>query len=79
LEENNFAIGPAKDGGYYLLGMQQIESAVFRNKKWSQERVYHDTLIDLEVLNYSYAELPVLSDIDYLEDLPHDIRDKFGV
>jgi len=79
LEDHNFVIGPAKDGGYYLLGMRQLESAVFRNKRWSQERLYHDTIIDLEVLSYSYFELPLLSDVDYLEDLPEEVRKKFNI
>lgn len=79
LEDHNFVIGPAKDGGYYLLGMRQLESAVFRNKRWSQERLYHDTIIDLEVLSYSYAEMPLLSDVDYLEDLPEEVRKKFDI
>ena len=79
LNKSDFTIGPANDGGYYLLGMRQLEAAIFRNKKWSQTRLYHDTLIDLEVLNYSYAELPMLTDIDYLEDLPSDLRKKFGI
>lgn len=79
LQDNNFVLGPAKDGGYYLLGMNHLEHAVFRNKKWSTHRVYMDTLIDLEVLNYSYTELPVLSDIDYVDDLPSELRTRFNV
>lgn len=79
LQSNNFVLGPAKDGGYYLLGMNHLEQAIFRNKKWSTSRVYLDTVIDLEVLNYSYAELPILSDIDYVDDLPIELRNKFGV
>jgi rSAM/selenodomain-associated transferase 1 len=79
LQNTNFVLGPATDGGYYLLGMRQLEYAIFRNKQWSTPRVYHDTLIDLEVLNYSYAELPVLSDIDYVDDIPVKLRDKFGI
>ncbi|BDS12695.1 TIGR04282 family arsenosugar biosynthesis glycosyltransferase [Aureispira anguillae] len=79
LDQHNFVIGPANDGGYYLLGMRQLESVIFNHKKWSQERLYHDTLIDLEALGYSYAELPMLSDVDYLEDLPEDVRMKFEI
>ena len=70
LEQADFVIGPAKDGGYYLLGMGQLESAVFRNKKWSQSTVYQDTIIDLEALNYRYGVLPILNDVDVVEDLP---------
>lgn len=79
LEQHDFVIGPAQDGGYYLLGMRQLEHAIFQNKQWSQERLYHDTIIDLEVLGYSYQELPMLSDVDYLEDLPEEVRVKFQV
>ena len=79
LDKNDFVLGPAYDGGYYLMGMRKKETAVFQNKKWSSERVYTDTLIDLEVLRYSYHELPKLSDIDYLEDLPEELRLRFGV
>ncbi len=79
LDNNNFVLGPAKDGGYYLIGMRQRESAVFYNKKWSTKRVLLDTLIDLEVLGYRYQLLPTLNDIDYLEDLPKDLRLMFGL
>lgn len=79
LEKQSFTIGPAKDGGYYLLGMRQLESAVFQHKKWSTARVYQDTIIDLEVLGYPYEVLPTLSDIDYLEDLPQELKIQFGV
>jgi rSAM/selenodomain-associated transferase 1 len=79
LLENDFVIGPAKDGGYYLLGMRQLEPAIFQNKTWSHEGLYKATVADFKALNYSFAELPMLSDVDYLEDLPQEVRDKFGV
>lgn len=79
LQTKDFVIGPAKDGGYYLMGMNQLEPTVFQHKKWSTDRVYQDTIVDLEVLRYKYAVLPTLSDIDYLEDLPSPVRKQFGV
>lgn len=79
LKTNDFVIGPAKDGGYYLLGMRQLEPAIFQNKTWSQEGLYEATLADFKRLNYSFTELPLLSDVDYLEDLPQEVRSKFGV
>lgn len=79
LLSNNFVIGPAKDGGYYLLGMRQLEPAIFQNKTWSHESLYQATLADFKALNYSFVELPLLSDVDYLEDLPQEVRTKFGV
>ncbi len=79
LDEKDFVIGPAADGGYYLLGMKQKEPAIFQNKHWSSSRLYADTLIDFEAFGYSYHELPTLSDIDYIEDLPVEIKTKFNV
>ncbi len=79
LLENDFVIGPAKDGGYYLLGMRRLEPAVFQNKTWSHEGLYQATIADFKALNYSFVELPLLSDVDYLEDLPQEVRAKFGV
>ncbi|MBT8296925.1 MAG: TIGR04282 family arsenosugar biosynthesis glycosyltransferase, partial [Maribacter sp.] len=32
LEQNEYVIGPAQDGGYYLLGMNKFNTAVFKNK-----------------------------------------------
>ena len=79
LLSHDFVIGPAKDGGYYLLGMRQLEPAIFQNKTWSHESLYQKTVADFTALNYSFVELPILSDVDYLDDLPQEVRTKFGV
>lgn len=79
LLSNDFVIGPAKDGGYYLLGMRQLEPTIFQHKTWSHEGLYQATLKDFKTLNARFVELPILSDVDYLEDLPQEIRTKFGV
>ena len=44
LQTHDFTIGPAKDGGYYLLGMKQLRSSLFKNKAWGTETVLSDTL-----------------------------------
>lgn len=69
LQAYNFVIGPAKDGGYYLLGMNYFEDSIFENKNWSTDSVLQDTLKDIESLGASYYLLPTLSDIDHVEDL----------
>jgi len=69
LNENEVVLGPAKDGGYYLLGMKTCYPSLFRNKLWSTESVLSDTLLDLSNLNVSYKLLPTLSDIDEEKDL----------
>ena len=69
LNENDIVIGPASDGGYYLLGMKKLYSDFFINKEWSSTSVLADTVIDVQRLDLSFYPLPVLSDIDVKEDL----------
>ena len=69
LNESDVVIGPANDGGYYLLGMNTLYKELFFNKVWSSENVLLDTILDLKKLNVKYELLPVLNDIDYKEDL----------
>lgn len=67
LDKNDVVIGPAQDGGYYLLGMKKLNSAVFQNKKWSTSEVLKETLEDLK--NEKVCLLEIRNDIDTLEDL----------
>ena len=67
LEDNNFVIGPAQDGGYYLLGMKHLKPPLFKNKKWGTNTVLGDTLKDLELENL--AILAEKNDVDYYEDI----------
>jgi uncharacterized protein len=62
-------IGPATDGGYYLLGTRLWLPEIFENKNWSTETVLSDTIQDLNRLNIKYALLPYLSDVDEEKDL----------
>lgn len=70
LETHDFVLGPARDGGYYLLGMRQLEEMIFQNKRWSTATVLADTLTDLRGLGKSFYLLPMLSDVDTAADLP---------
>lgn len=67
LQTNEVVIGPAEDGGYYLLGMKAMQTAVFKNKDWGTATVFQDTMQDLK-LEQPYL-LPLLNDIDTYEDL----------
>ncbi|GCC51913.1 glycosyltransferase [Chryseotalea sanaruensis] len=69
LDQQDVVIGPAKDGGYYLLGMKKAHSDFFSNKNWSTQTVMHDTLLDTLHLKASVHLLPLLSDVDVEEDL----------
>jgi rSAM/selenodomain-associated transferase 1 len=66
---NDVVIGPAQDGGYYLLAMNQYHREVFSNKQWSTENVLLDTLLDLKQKGITYELLETLSDVDREEDL----------
>lgn len=75
LVKNDFVIGPAKDGGYYLLGMNSPEPALFENKKWSTNTVAADTLKEIKQLNKTCSILPPLSDVDTIDDLNEELKD----
>jgi rSAM/selenodomain-associated transferase 1 len=68
LQEHDFVIGPAMDGGYYLLGMRSFQASVFDLETWSTEDVFSETIRQMDTLDSSYHCLPTLSDIDYLKD-----------
>jgi len=67
LEKNDVVIGPAKDGGYYLLGIKKLQSQVFKNKDWGTETVLKDTLANLN--NKKVKLLEEKNDIDIWEDI----------
>jgi len=69
LDDHNVVIGPAFDGGYYLMGMDRHYSHLFRDKKWSTPDVLLDTILDTKKLKLSYALLPTLTDVDEEKDL----------
>jgi rSAM/selenodomain-associated transferase 1 len=65
----NAVIGPAADGGYYLLGFSRPNPTVFQNKIWSTDTVYEDTIRDLDTAGMRFKVLPVLNDVDEEKDL----------
>ena len=77
LETKDVVIGPAHDGGYYLLGMHELQPELFQNKAWSTGSVLPQTMEDIERLQLTYALLPKLNDIDHKEDwLAHQKKNK---
>lgn len=69
LESNDFVIGPAEDGGYYLLGMNFLQEDIFENKDWGTETVRKDTLVNLKDKKIFLLEM--LNDVDVFEDIEH--------
>ncbi|MTB49374.1 TIGR04282 family arsenosugar biosynthesis glycosyltransferase [Lewinella sp. W8] len=68
LQDHEVVVGPALDGGYYLLGLRQMETSLFENMAWSTEAVLPETLQRAEQAGLRVAQLTPLSDVDYLED-----------
>ncbi|PSR52596.1 glycosyltransferase [Adhaeribacter arboris] len=69
LERNDVVIGPAQDGGYYLLGMKTLHESFFTGKKWSTDSVLPDTLNNIKAAGQTVALLPELTDVDEEKDL----------
>lgn len=74
LEQAEVVIGPASDGGYYLIGMKSPITELFRGISWGTQAVFSETVRALERLAISYYVLPVLSDLDTVDDLA-DLRE----
>ena len=70
LHDHNLVLGPAIDGGYYLVGLQYPIPELFIDIDWGTAKVLQQTLEIAEKLNLSVAYLPDLADIDRPEDLP---------
>jgi rSAM/selenodomain-associated transferase 1 len=79
LKEEDAAIGPAYDGGYYLIGFKEktFSPQVFERMAWGTERVFEDTMKVLKNLNQRVHTLPYLRDIDTVDDLKN-IDPSFG-
>lgn len=69
LDRQDAVLGPSNDGGYYLLGMNQLYAALFKNKEWSTDIVTPKTIQDFKRLKLEYSLLDELTDIDNEEDL----------
>ena len=67
LETFEYVLGPAEDGGYYLLGMNIFNQKIFKNKAWGTDTVLRDTLIDLKTQQIQL--LDERNDIDVYEDI----------
>jgi rSAM/selenodomain-associated transferase 1 len=68
LKEHDLVLGPAQDGGYYLIGLQRPEPRLFRRVSWSTDSVLAQTLLRARRLGLRSAILPTLRDIDTPED-----------
>jgi rSAM/selenodomain-associated transferase 1 len=70
LETHPAVLGPARDGGYYLLGMRTMIPGIFTGIPWSTPEVLAHTLARLRAAGIEPALLEPLSDVDEADDLP---------
>lgn len=65
----NAVIGPAEDGGYFLLGLRRFNCKLFEKINWGSNEVLKLTRQRLRELSWSWQELEPLWDLDRPEDL----------
>lgn len=77
LADNEVVIGPAVDGGYYLIGFNfdkmanrssEVLDRIFLNKEWSHEKVCEEAIEVCNQMGLRYFELPTLTDVDEEKD-----------
>jgi rSAM/selenodomain-associated transferase 1 len=77
-------LGPSVDGGYYLIGQRRPGVDLFSEIPWSSQETYRCTASRLQELGVPFVEVPMLADLDTLDDLrrlsldetlPRDLRD----
>lgn len=69
LSDHEVIIGPAEDGGYYLIGMHDPRDELFENMQWSHQSVLDETVKRIEECFLEYYLLPRWQDYDRLGDL----------
>jgi uncharacterized protein len=72
LIHHDVVLGPAQDGGYYLIGLRRFHpplGALFEGIDWSTSRVLQQTQAKIRQLGRSLAQIETLSDIDRPQDL----------
>ncbi len=69
LDTRDVVLGPAMDGGYYLIGMNRPHPELFAGMAWGTESVCVQTRRAIQRLGLSCHELPVLNDVDRPGDL----------
>jgi len=70
LDHHPVVLGPASDGGYYLLGLRGMVPSIFRDIPWSTADVFDATIDRLATRGIHPARLSVLADVDVAADLP---------
>lgn len=68
LQYSDVVIGPASDGGYYLIGMSDLHAEIFSNVHWSTDQVFSQTIGNCLKAGVSFKLIATRSDVDTAED-----------
>ena len=69
LRSHAVVLGPAEDGGYYLVGASRAVPPIFNNVAWSSSKVWEQTTQHLDDSGVGWHKLPTWYDVDRLMDL----------
>jgi len=69
LELSDMVIGPANDGGYYLIGMKTLHAGIFQDMSWGTGEVFAETVNAIRNSGLTWGPVAGLSDVDTAEDL----------
>jgi hypothetical protein len=69
LDAADVVLGPAEDGGYYLVGLRAPAPALFSGMEWSTPGVLEETRARARAAGLAVHELAPLADVDTLDDL----------
>jgi rSAM/selenodomain-associated transferase 2/rSAM/selenodomain-associated transferase 1 len=70
LGETDVVLGPARDGGYYLIALSEPHSELFEEIPWSTDRVLESTLTRASAAGLAVRLLETLTDVDEPADVP---------
>jgi rSAM/selenodomain-associated transferase 1 len=71
LNDTDVVFGPAKDGGYYLVGMKTLHEDLFHNIYWSSNEVFIQSLKNCINFGLGVKLVRELSDLDRIEDFQY--------
>ncbi len=74
LTRMDVVLGPAKDGGYYLIGMKSHHRELFEEMPWSTDKLLEQTIKAIRRNSLSFGSISILRDVDIEEDLPERMR-----
>lgn len=76
--EDSVILGPSEDGGYYLIGFNKLQPALFENIQWSTARVLEQTTAKAQESGLQVHLLPPWYDVDDAATLQRLCRELFG-